>query len=165
MKTSPAPAAPPSPAVSTQQSVQTLHVQKDLVIEASAEIVWESILEEIASGARGGEGAPMPMKFEPWPGGRWYRDLGNNAGHFWAHVQVIKPPKLLELCGPLFMSYPAVSHVQYRLTPEGASTRLNLTHRAIGLIDPEHAKGVGTGWGKIVDGIRQRAERRAGGGN
>ena len=41
------------------------------------------------------------MKIEPWPGGRWYRDLGNNAGHLWGHVQVIKPPTLLEICGPL----------------------------------------------------------------
>ena len=168
MKISPAPAptapAPAPPAAAPQQSVQTLHVQKDQVIEASGEIVWESILEEFAAGAPA-NGAPMPMKFEPWPGGRWYRDLGNNAGHFWAHVQVIKPPKLLELCGPLFMSYPAVSHVQYRLTPEGGSTRLTLTHRAIGLIDPQHATGVGSGWAKIVEGIRQRAERRAGGAN
>jgi hypothetical protein len=25
---------------------------------------------------------PIPMKLEAWPGGRWYRDLGNGAGHF-----------------------------------------------------------------------------------
>ena len=49
----------------------------------------------------------FPMVIEPWPGGRWYRDLGNNAGHLWGHVQVIKPPTLLELCGPMFMSFPA----------------------------------------------------------
>ena len=52
-------------------------------------------------------GKPFPMKIEPWPGGRWYRDLGNNSGHLWGHVQVIKPPTLLEICGPLMMSYPA----------------------------------------------------------
>jgi hypothetical protein len=71
----------------------------------------------------------MPMKIELWPGGRWYRDLGNNTGHLWAHVQVIKPPKLLELCGPMFMSYPATNHVQYRLVEEAGKTRLTLTHR------------------------------------
>ena len=48
----------------------------------------------------------MPMKIEPWPGGRWYRDLGNDNGHFWGHVQAIKQPTLLEIYGPLFMSYP-----------------------------------------------------------
>jgi hypothetical protein len=48
----------------------------------------------------------MPMKIEPWPGGRWYRDLGDNDGHLWRHVQAIKQPTLLEIYGPLMMSYP-----------------------------------------------------------
>ncbi len=43
------------------------------------------------------DGKPFPMRIEPWPGGRWYRDLGDNSGHLWGHVQVIKPPTLLEL--------------------------------------------------------------------
>ena len=41
----------------------------------------------------------MPFKLEAWPGGRWFRDLGNNAGHLWGHVRVIKPPALLEISG------------------------------------------------------------------
>jgi len=44
----------------------------------------------------------MPMKLEAWPGGRWYRDLGDNNGHYWGTVQAIKKPTLLEICGPLF---------------------------------------------------------------
>jgi len=103
------------------------------------------------------------MKLEPWPGGRWYRDLGNKAGHFWGHVQVIKPPKLLEICGPLFMSYPAISHLQYRLTAEGGVTRLTLAHRAIGQIAPEHREGVVRGWGHLLTKVREVAERRGGG--
>jgi len=101
------------------------------------------------------------MKLEPWPGGRWYRDLGNNTGHLWAHVQVIKPPALLELCGPLFMSYPAVSHVQYRLKKNDDKTTLQLTHRAMGLITPEHMEGVQLGWDHEFKKIREAAERRA----
>ena len=80
------------------------------------------------------DGKPFPMKIEPWPGGRWYRDLGNNSGHFWGHVQVIKPPTLLEITGPMPMSYPAINHLQYRLKAEGKRTRLTLHHRAMGLI-------------------------------
>ena len=103
----------------------------------------------------------MPMVLEAWPGGRWYRDLGNNSGHYWGHVQVIKPPTLLEICGPLFMSYPAVSHLQYRLTAEGAATRLQLTHRALGMITDEHRKGVVMGWSYCLERLRDLAERRA----
>ena len=49
----------------------------------------------------------MPMKLEAWPGGRWYRDLGDGNGHYWGTVQAIKRPTLLEFCGPLFASVPA----------------------------------------------------------
>ena len=141
-------------------AIQTLEVVKDSLIEAPLEIVWESILEELGSAAMAPNGASMAMKIEPWPGGRWYRDLGDKLGHLWGHVQVIKPPKLLELNGPLFMSYPAVSHVQYRLIEEGKKTRLKFVHRAMGLLDPEQTKGVHGGWQKIIDGIASIAARR-----
>jgi hypothetical protein len=75
-------------------------------------------------------------------------------------VQVIKPPKLLEITGPLFMSYPAISHVQYRLIEDDGKTLMKFAHRAIGLIDPEHAKGVHAGWQKITEGIIAIAKRR-----
>ena len=146
-----------------QNAVQTLNVVKEITIEASVQIVWESILEEMGPASTGPDGAPMMMKVEPWPGGRWLRDLGEGAGHLWGHVQVIKPPKLLELCGPMFMSYPVMNHVQYRLTPAAdGATKLKLTHRAIGLIDPEHMSGVSLGWGHIIEGVRRIALRRAG---
>lgn len=143
----------------TGDTVQTLRVQKEMVIDAPPDIVFESILEEMGPAAQG-ESGPMPMKVEAWPGGRWYRDLGNDAGHLWGHIQVIKPPTLLEVCGPLFMSYPAISHVQYRLAAEDRATRLKFVHRAIGLIDPKHAKGVEMGWGEVLENVRKTAEGR-----
>lgn len=90
----------------------------------------------------------------------WYRDLGNNTGHFWGHVQVFKPPKLLEICGPMPMSYPAINHVQYRLTAEGDGTRLAIVHRAMGLIPQEHRDGMPEGWEHGLRRIREMAERR-----
>ena len=138
-----------------------LHVRKEIDIDAPAAVVFESLLEQIGPGNDTPDGKPMPMKLEAWPGGRWYRDLGGNAGHFWGHVQVIKPPALLEVTGPLFMSYAAVSHVQYRLTEQGRGTRLTLTHRAIGEIAPEHREGVVKGWAHIIGGVKQRAEKKS----
>ena len=141
--------------------IQVLNVRKDVVIDAPIDIVWESVLEEAGPGGTLNDGSPMPMTLELWPGGRWFRDLGNNTGHFWGHVQVVKPPKLLEISGPMFMSYPVASHVQYRLIADGeAKTRLQLTHRAIGLIDPDHAKNADYGWGGVIDDIRKIAARR-----
>ena len=141
-------------------TVQTLDVRKEQIIQAPIQIVWESLLEEMGPAGGHPDGSAMPMVLEAFPGGRWYRDLGNNTGHFWGNVQVIKPPKLLEVCGPLFMSYPAISHVQYRLVEEGKGTRLTLMHRAIGLIDPEHVKGVNQGWEYKLNRVAQLAAKR-----
>jgi uncharacterized protein YndB with AHSA1/START domain len=142
----------------TDHAIQPLNVCKEVEIAAPLEVAFEALLEEIGPASELPDGKPMPMVIEPWPGGRWYRDLGNKAGHFWGHVQVIKPPALLELCGPMFMSFPAINHLQYRLTAEGDGTRLKLTHRAFGEIPPEVREGVGHGWESILNRIRENAE-------
>lgn len=143
-----------------EQEVSTLTVVKELDIHASPASVFEAILAEMGPGSEMPDGSPFPMVVEPWPGGRWYRDLGNNAGHWWGTVQVIKPPTLIEISGPLFMSYPTLSHVQYRVTPMNASTtRLRLVHKAMGQIDPEHRVGVNSGWDHGLGRIRQIAEK------
>ena len=101
------------------QNQTSLRVERAIEIEAPVQIAFEALLEQLGPAASMPDGTSMPMVLEPRPGGRWYRDLGEGAGHFWATVQVIKPPTLIELNGPLFMSYPAISHVQYRLTDAG----------------------------------------------
>ena len=100
----------------------------------------------------------MPMKIEPWPGGRWYRELGDNNGHLWGHVQAIKRPTLLEIYGPLFMSYPVASNVQYRLSQVEGGTLIQFRHSALGLIQEEHRKGVTKGWGYMHANVKKRAE-------
>lgn len=130
----------------THEVPKTLSIRKELEIAAPVETTFESILAELGPESQLPDGTPFPFVLEAWPGGRWFRDLGNGAGHFWGHVQVIKPPTLLELCGPLFMSYPATNFVQYRLAAVGNNTKLTLWHRAMGLITPEHKEGVQTGW-------------------
>jgi hypothetical protein len=101
------------------------------------------------------------MKIEPWPGGRWFRELSENSGHLWGHVQVIKPPSLLEICGPLMMSVAATNHLQYRLTVEGGGTRLVFVHRALGLFLPEHRDGLPKGWEYWLERIRELAEGKS----
>jgi uncharacterized protein YndB with AHSA1/START domain len=146
--------------ITEETTVQTMDFHKEELIDAPAEIVFQAVLDELGPEAQEPGGKPLQMKLEPWPGGRWFRDLGNNTGHFWGHVQVIKPPKLLELCGPTAMSYPAVNFVQYRLTPEGTRTRLKFTHKAMGLIPQEHRDGMPEGWEQWLKNIRELAESR-----
>ena len=145
---------------SERQSVETLEIRKEIAIAAPIDIVFEAVLDELGPEGQMPGGKPFPMTIEPWPGGRWYRDLGNNSGHLWGYVQVIKPPTLLEICGPLMMSYPALNHLQYRLKAEGGVTRLAFLHRAVGLILPEHRDGMPEGWQHWLERIRELAERK-----
>jgi hypothetical protein len=141
-----------------RQSVESLEIFKEIEISAPIDIAFEAVLAELGPEAQMPGGKPFEMKVEPWTGGRWFRDLGNNSGHLWGHVQVIKPPTLLEICGPLMMSYPAANHIQYRLSSEGSVTRLAFAHRAIGLILPEHREGMPKGWQHWLERIRDLAE-------
>jgi len=100
----------------------------------------------------------MPMTLEPWPGGRWFRDLGDNNGHLWGHVQAIKRPTLIEIYGPLFMSYPVISNLQYRLTEVDGGTLIAFHHIALGFIQGEHRTGVATGWKSTLERVRRAAE-------
>jgi hypothetical protein len=143
-----------------EDTLQTLDIRQEILVAAPVEVTFEAVLEELGPGSEMPDGRPFPMKLEPWPGGRWFRDLGNDTGHLWGHVQVLKPPGLLELCGPLFMSYPATNFVQYRLVAEGAGTRVRLAHRAMGLIPAADRTGVVSGWEYGLRRVRELARRR-----
>jgi uncharacterized protein YndB with AHSA1/START domain len=142
------------------QTCETLEINKSVDIAAPIEVAFEALLDELGPEALLPDGTKMSFTLEAWPGGRWFRDLGKNTGHLWGHVQVIKPPTLLEICGPLPMSYPAVNHLQYRLTSQGSGTRLTFVHRGMGMITPDHRENMPKGWGSWIDRIRQRAERK-----
>jgi uncharacterized protein YndB with AHSA1/START domain len=139
----------------------TLNVSEEIHVAAPLETTFAALLEQLGPSNEHPDGTPMPMKLEPWPGGRWFRDLGENNGHFWGHVQAIKRPILLEISGPLFMSYPVVSNVQYRLSEEPGGTRIKFHHSALGLIQEDHREGVSRGWGHIHAGVKARAEAKS----
>ena len=148
---------------STLPDIESLSftITQEIRVNAPIEVTFESLIEQLTENEMP-DGTAMPMKLEAVPGGRWYRDLGNNNGHLWAHVQAIKRPTLLEFTGPLFMSYAASNNVQYRLSEEDGVTTIKFRHSAFGLIDQEHRKGVTGGWGHMNERVRQRAEEKGG---
>ena len=135
----------------------SLTVNQEIRVNASLEVTSAALLEQLQANEMP-NGTAMPMKLEPWPGGRWYRDLGIDNGHLWGHVQSIKRPTLLEIVGPLFMSAPVANNVLYRLSEADGGTIIKFRHSAFGLIQEEHRRGVGTGWGHINEQVRRRAE-------
>jgi len=135
-------------------------ITQEVHVNASIEVTFEALLEQLGPGNEKPDGTPMPMKLEPRPGGRWFRDLGGDNGHFWASVQAINRPTLIEFTGPLFMSYPAVNNVQYRLSEQNGVTVINFQHCGFGLIQESHRKGVVVGWSYIHEQAKKRAEMK-----
>src|SRR5215467_2395816 len=136
----------------------SLTVSEEIRVRASLDATFTALLEQLGPYNEMMDGTPMPMKLEPWPGGRWFRDLGQGNGHFWANVQAIKKPTLLEFAGPLMMSHPVANNVQYRLSEENGVTVIKFRHSAFGAIQPEFRTGVNTGWTYIHQCVQKRAE-------
>jgi len=137
----------------------SLNITEEVQIRSSLATTFAALLEELGPSNEGHNGAPMPMKLEPWPGGRWFRDLGENNGHCWGHVQAIKRPTLLEIAGPLMMSFAVASNLQYRLKEVDGGTLLTLRHTALGLFPDGYRDALSQGWPLLFDRIRRRVER------
>ncbi|MGA9798629.1 MAG: SRPBCC domain-containing protein [Terriglobales bacterium] len=148
--------------ISTAAGIESLmlNLTQEIEVKATLETTFAALLEQLGPLGDTPDGRQMHMKIEPWPGGRWYRDLGDSNGHFWGVVQAIKRPTLLEISGPLFMSYPVISNVQYRLTEEHGVTLIKFHHTALGIIPDEDKKGMTRGWTHMLARIRERAETR-----
>jgi len=138
----------------------TLSITEEIHVRASLEVTFAALLEEIGLHNVTHDGRALPLKIEPWPGGRWYRDLGKKNGHLWAHVQAIKRPTLLEFCGPLMLSYPCFSNVQYRLSEEPSGTLITFRHTALGFIQDQQKEQMTMGWAAMNARVRKAAEAR-----
>ncbi len=136
----------------------TLDLQQHVDIKATPEKAFAAVLHRLGKGNTRPDGQSLNMQLEPKPGGRWYRDLNNGIGHLWGFVQVIKAPTLLELSGPMFMSYPAINHVEVKIEPAAGGCKVVLRHRAIGMIDPEHRKNVVGGWSHMLAQTKKDCE-------
>jgi len=138
----------------------TLSITQEMLVRASLEKTFDSLLEQLGPANEGMNGVPMPMTLEARPGGRWFRDLGDDNGHFWGAVQAIKRPTLLEITGPLFMSMPVVSNLQYRLKEVEGGTLISFRHSALGFIPDDFRQGMMRGWAALHDRVRKQAETR-----
>lgn len=141
----------------------TLNITDEIRVNAPLEATFAAILDQMGPHNTGEGDKPMPMKLEAKPGGRWYRDLGNDNGHLWGHVQAIKRPTLLEITGPLFMSFAVASNLQYRLTAVDGGTLITLRHSIMGMIpdDLRAAFAEMPIWQPLLERAKAAAERAA----
>jgi hypothetical protein len=137
-----------------------LNLSHEITVRATLDATFNALLEQMGPGNESPDGKPLPMILEAWPGGRWFRDLGQGNGHFWGNVQAIKRPTLLEISGPLFMSFPVVSNLQYRLTEVNGGTLMSFRHSALGFLPDDYRENLSRGWTPLIERVRQQAEGR-----
>jgi hypothetical protein len=135
-----------------------LDIEQHIDIKATPEKAFAVVLHRLGKGNTRPDGQSLELLLEPKPGGRWYRDRGNGIGHLWGFVQVIKAPTLLELSGPMFMSYPVLNHVEVKIEPVSGGCRVAVRHRALGMIDPELRKNIGGGWNHMLSNVSKDCE-------
>jgi uncharacterized protein YndB with AHSA1/START domain len=139
----------------------TLDIAEETRVRASIDDTFAALLEELGPANVGHNDLPMPMVLEARPGGRWFRDLGGDSGHLWGHVQAIRPPTLLEISGPLMMSFAASNNVQYRLKADGAETVISMRHSALGLFPDGYRAALTEGWTRIAQRLGARFAARS----
>jgi len=136
----------------------TLEIAQQIHVNAPLDITFAALLEQLGPGNETPDGKSLNMKIEPWPGGRWYRDMEDNNGYFWANVKAIMRPSLLEFVGPLFASFPFVSNVQYRLSEVDGGTLIAFRHTALGFVPEGMKPNMEKGWSSMHERVRKHAE-------
>jgi hypothetical protein len=137
---------------------QTFTITEEIHVRASLEQTFDSLIAQMGRFNETPDGLPLPMVLEPYPGGRWYRDLGGENGHLWGFVQSIKRSSLLEIWGPLFMSTAATSNLMYRLSETPDGTLIKFTHTLVGPFPEEHRSRLASGWAALHARVRRAAE-------
>lgn len=136
-----------------------VNFEQTIEIKAAPGAVFEGLVTRMCEFG-GEEGKPpLRLKMERWPGGRWFRDLDGGNGHLWGFVQSIKPPTLLELWGPFFMSYPVSGHLIVRLSPVAGGTKVVFKNEFFGLLPEEmHGDDMAEGWNDLLNTLKKDVE-------
>jgi hypothetical protein len=118
----------------------TIHITEEIEVRASIEVTFAALLDQLGPYNETQVDRPTPMKLD-----------------YWGTVQAIKKPTLLEICGPLFISNPVITNLQYRLKESGGVTIITFRHQSFGLVLEEY-RNAKNGWAHLHERMRQRAE-------
>ncbi len=136
-----------------------LGFSQEIDIKASPADVFEGMVHQLTDRHQGGpENPSLPLEMERRPGGRWFRNLGGDSGHLWGFVQSYRPPTLLEIIGPMFMSYPVMGHMIIRFEAVGSGTRLSFSYSAFGMLRDDHKTGIERGFSSMLASVKENVE-------
>ena len=143
-----------SPALSLE--VTTIDIAQEIKVRASIEVTFAALLDQLGPYNETQADKPMPMKLEHGQAADGIANWGTTTA-ITGSGEAIKRPTLLEISGPLFMSNPVISNLQYRLKESGGVTLITFRHQSFGLILEEY-RNAKNGWAHLHELMRRRAE-------
>ena len=69
-------------------------------------------------------------------------------------MQSIKPPNLIEMCGPLFMSCAVANNLIIRIEDTADGAKISLRHQALGAIPDQYREGIEKGWARMLNDVK-----------
>ncbi|MDM5316171.1 metalloregulator ArsR/SmtB family transcription factor [Fictibacillus sp. b24] len=131
--------------------IDSFQIEQDIVLHGKVETVFKALTEDIGSWWHfrvGDKGAQLI--FEPQLGGRFYEDWGNGEGALWGTVTYFKRNDEIRLNGLLGMSGAVNSSYSYKLIEDGDKTILQLSHQAVGILEPHWEEAHRHGWNELL---------------
>lgn len=93
-------------------------------------------------------------------GGRWYEVRSDGSESEWGEVLVFDAPHRVAATWHPGRSADEATEIEVRFTPDGAGTRVELTHRGwerLGERAPSAREGYDGGWKTVLDGYAEAA--------
>jgi len=142
--------------------LDTLQIEREVELRATPEQVFAALSTEIGAWwDHTFADEPRGLHLEPYAGGRFYEEFGDNGSALYALVTYAEPDKLLVLSGSMGMRGPVLETVRYELAPCERGTLLKLAHRVVGEVDDETREIYTTGWDVLLNGqLKEYLEQR-----
>jgi uncharacterized protein YndB with AHSA1/START domain/DNA-binding transcriptional ArsR family regulator len=136
-------------------TLRALEIEQEVAIQAPPERVFDALTAEIGNWwSHSFDDAPKAIVLEPRVGGRFHEVWGAEEGALYATVTRLRRPTELRLAGPMGMERPVQGVIAFVLEPAdgGRTTRLRLSHQALGDLDEETRQQYDTGWRALLNG-------------
>jgi uncharacterized protein YndB with AHSA1/START domain len=130
--------------------VGVLQLEQEVVVDAPPERVFDALTKDVSAWwgepHMYDEARARDIRLDPVVGGHFYEDWGHGEGALYATVTLLRRPERLRMSGSMGMSGAVAGVIDFRLTPQGKSTVLRFSHRAVGEVTEETRTGYREGW-------------------
>lgn len=134
-----------------EKKIDSFQIEQEVTINAPREKVFQSLTSEINKWwAYRLLGPNSSLHLDPVIGGAFIEKGDNDNGALWGTVTFINPPEELRLQGLLGMKGSVHSAYSYRLIEKGNSTVLQLSHQAMGFLEPHWHEAHENGWKELL---------------